>query len=161
MPSRSTKAKRARQYMSWRNRTFGVSSVAPKIKKLETEAKEKKMKTALVNYLQAASQATERPSFSSENKMIELERHAIRTGALRGRPIHDFSEPVAREIVTIHERVSSRLDITPERCDDIVAQALESQSVTQAFQNRQDQLAELAARGAASKAIKEARQKNA
>lgn len=160
MPSRSTKAKRARQYMAWRECTFGVVSVAPKIKQLEKEEKERKMNITLVNYLQSARQATERPGFSSENKMIEAERKAIRVGALRGRPIHDFSEPVAREIVTTLERVSSRLDITPERRDDIVAQALESQSVTQAFQNRQDQLAELAKRGAASKAAKEDRQRS-
>lgn len=118
------------------------------------------MNITLVNYLQSARQATERPGISSENKMIEAERKAIRVGALRGRPIHDFSEPVAREIVTTLERVSGRLDITPERRDDIVEQALESPAVTQAYQTRQADLAELAKRGAASKAAKEAQQRS-
>lgn len=111
------------------------------------------MNTTILNYGLAKSEAVRKPNASSENKVIELEKKAIFTGALHGERQDDFSESSIPALLDSIEKIENS-DYTPERKEEIVAHYFDSPAVLNAYTERKATVAALIEQGNASKAAK-------
>lgn len=154
MASKRTNARRAREFMAMRAITkTGLRSENCHIVEMSKEKRNSDMNATIMNYGLAKSEAVRKPNASSENKLIELEKKALFTGALHGARQDDFSENSLPALLDSIDKVE-KSDYTPERKSEIVAHYFDSPAVLAAYEARKAEVAALIEQGNASKAAK-------